>query len=147
MTKKWTTDWLLAAATSWSVVGGMAPTAMAQEEFAALVKRMEAEKPKFAQRHQKLLAERYDRLRPADANWLEVADAIWAEGDMRGRRVLDVGCGTGRLTAEIARRLPIGRVVGIDSSPAMLSTAAAFKTDVHRYAHGDSAARTLSAER
>jgi trans-aconitate 2-methyltransferase len=38
--------------------------------------------------------------------------------------VLDVGCGTGRLTADIAARVPAGRVVGIDRSPAMLRTAA-----------------------
>ena len=38
-------------------------------------------------------------------------------------RVLDIGCGTGRLTAEIAERLPAGRVVGVDSSVAMLETA------------------------
>ena len=68
-----------------------------------------------------LLAERYDRLRPADANWLEVADAIWAEGDMRGRRVLDVGCGTGRLSALLAERG--AKVWGIDSSGEMLERA------------------------
>jgi len=38
--------------------------------------------------------------------------------------VLDVGCGTGRLTGEIASRVPGGRVVGVDRSPSMLSTAA-----------------------
>ena len=32
----------------------------ADEEFSALVKRLEAEKPEFAKRHEKLLAERYD---------------------------------------------------------------------------------------
>jgi trans-aconitate 2-methyltransferase len=40
--------------------------------------------------------------------------------------VLDIGCGTGRLTEEIARRVPAGRVVGVDRSPAMLATAAAW---------------------
>ena len=38
--------------------------------------------------------------------------------------VLDVGCGTGRLTADIAARVPAGRVVGVDRSAAMLETAA-----------------------
>jgi len=35
--------------------------------------------------------------------------------------VLDVGCGDGRITAEIARRVPAGRAVGIDASPSMIA--------------------------
>lgn len=38
--------------------------------------------------------------------------------------VLDIGCGTGRLTAELLQRLPGGRVVGLDLSENMLATAA-----------------------
>jgi trans-aconitate methyltransferase len=38
-------------------------------------------------------------------------------------RVLDVGCGDGKVSAEIARRVPAGRVVGIDNSPAMIELA------------------------
>lgn len=38
--------------------------------------------------------------------------------------VLDIGCGTGRLTEELARRVPEGRVVGLDRSESMLTTAA-----------------------
>lgn len=41
-------------------------------------------------------------------------------------RVLDIGCGTGRLTEELARRVPAGRVIGVDPSPAMLTAAAAW---------------------
>jgi trans-aconitate methyltransferase len=37
--------------------------------------------------------------------------------------VLDVGCGTGRLTALLLERLPRGRAVGIDLSTGMLATA------------------------
>jgi len=37
--------------------------------------------------------------------------------------VLDVGCGDGRLSRELARRVPKGRVVGIDSSPDMVTLA------------------------
>jgi trans-aconitate 2-methyltransferase len=41
-------------------------------------------------------------------------------------RVLDVGCGTGKITAEIAARVPRGRVIGLDRSEAMLQTASAW---------------------
>ena len=37
--------------------------------------------------------------------------------------VLDVGCGDGRITAEIAARVPEASVVGIDPSPGMISVA------------------------
>ena len=37
--------------------------------------------------------------------------------------MLDAGCGTGRLTAELAEALPMGRVVGIDLSQNMLAGA------------------------
>jgi trans-aconitate 2-methyltransferase len=37
--------------------------------------------------------------------------------------VLDVGCGSGRLTRELARRLPRGRVIGVDRSFNMLAVA------------------------
>ncbi len=38
-------------------------------------------------------------------------------------RVLDVGCGDGRLTCEIARRMPDGYVVGVDASSNMIALA------------------------
>jgi len=38
-----------------------------------------------------------------------------------GERVLDLGCGTGHLTAKIATS--VAEVVGIDSSPEMIATA------------------------
>lgn len=40
-----------------------------------------------------------------------------------GVSVLDVGCGPGTLTAEIARRVRPGAVVGMDTSPAMIRAA------------------------
>jgi demethylmenaquinone methyltransferase/2-methoxy-6-polyprenyl-1,4-benzoquinol methylase len=42
-----------------------------------------------------------------------------------GQSALDVACGSGRLTAELARRTAGGRVVGLDFSPAMLDRARA----------------------
>ncbi|MEV8635980.1 trans-aconitate 2-methyltransferase [Streptosporangium sp. NPDC051023] len=43
----------------------------------------------------------------------------------RPRRVVDAGCGTGDLTAELARRWPRAEVHGFDSSPAMIAGAPA----------------------
>jgi ubiquinone/menaquinone biosynthesis C-methylase UbiE len=43
-------------------------------------------------------------------------------GDLRGRRVLDVGCGTGTLVAWLAEHAA-ARVWGVDPSPAMLDVA------------------------
>ena len=40
---------------------------------------------------------------------------------MGHERVLDVGCGDGRITAEIARRVPFGRALGIDASASMIA--------------------------
>jgi SAM-dependent methyltransferase len=64
----------------------------------------------------------YDELRPADENWWEVYDALVREGDLDGRRVLDVGCGTGRFVAALAER---AKVWGVDESPQMLEVARA----------------------
>ncbi len=44
-----------------------------------------------------------------------------AEGELRGRRVLDVGCGTGRLAAALAERG--AKVWGVEPSNAMLARA------------------------
>lgn len=67
-------------------------------------------------------ADRYHELSSPQQGWgRRVLERLPLEGH---ERVLDVGCGTGRLTADIAARVPSGRVVGIDRSPAMLQTAA-----------------------
>ena len=69
------------------------------------------------------LASSYDRLRPADESWLELFDVLVREGGLAGRRVLDVGCGTGRLTVALAE---LGsRAWGVDSSEEMLAEARA----------------------
>ena len=46
--------------------------------------------------------------------WLELAG---------GERVLDAGCGTGKVTAMLLSRLPRGSVVALDGSPSMIETA------------------------
>ncbi len=64
----------------------------------------------------------YDRIRPVDDNWWAVFELVVREADLRGRRVLDLGCGTGRLSAALAER-GIARVWGVDASPGMLAVA------------------------
>lgn len=68
------------------------------------------------------LAERYDAVRPVDENWWEVYELVERAADLRGRRVLDVGCGTGRLSAALAERAH-AKVWGVDASPEMLAVA------------------------
>jgi SAM-dependent methyltransferase len=68
------------------------------------------------------LARTYDELRPADELWHETIELLVQLGDLRGRRVLDVGCGTGRVAALLAERHGC-RVWGVDVSPGMLAVA------------------------
>ncbi len=67
-------------------------------------------------------AARYEELRPVDDNWWEVYDALVRIGELRGARVLEVGCGTGRLSAALAER-EHARVWGLDVSGAMVERA------------------------
>jgi len=54
-----------------------------------------------------------------------------------GMRILDLGCGTGELTAEAHRRLGARTTLGIDSSAAMLEKAAPLAGDGLSFAAGD----------
>lgn len=54
-----------------------------------------------------------------------------------GGRIVDLGCGTGELTAELHRRLGAAETLGIDSSPAMLRQAATLVTDGLHFLEGD----------
>jgi trans-aconitate methyltransferase len=52
------------------------------------------------------------------------ARELIAKLDLRGNEhVLDVGCGDGKVTAEIAQAVPRGFVVGVDASPQMIEFA------------------------
>jgi trans-aconitate 2-methyltransferase len=63
----------------------------------------------------------YERLSDPQFEWgRRVLDRLELRGD---ERVLDAGCGTGRLTALLAARLPRGHVIAVDRSPAMLEEA------------------------
>jgi trans-aconitate 2-methyltransferase len=57
---------------------------------------------------------------PLEAMGREVLDRLELRGD---ERVLDAGCGTGRVTAALAERLPRGHVVAVDGSPSMVEQA------------------------
>jgi ubiquinone/menaquinone biosynthesis C-methylase UbiE len=70
------------------------------------------------------LAARYEELRPIDDNWWEVFDALVRIGRLRGARVLEVGCGTGRL-AEALEQRELSRVWAVDASEAMVARARA----------------------
>ena len=66
-------------------------------------------------------AESYQRVSaPLEAMGREVLDRLELRGD---ERVLDAGCGTGRVTAALLERLPRGEVVAVDGSPAMVEEA------------------------
>ena len=67
------------------------------------------------------VARSYDELRPADANWWEVFELLVREGDLAGRRVLDIGCGTGRAAEALVERG--SRVWGVEPEPEMAALA------------------------
>jgi trans-aconitate 2-methyltransferase len=65
----------------------------------------------------------YDRVSSPQLDWgLAVLDRLELRGD---ETVLDAGCGTGRVTAELVKRVPRGRVIAVDGSPAMAERARA----------------------
>ena len=60
----------------------------------------------------------YDRVADPQARWgAAVLDRLPLDGD---ERVLDAGCGTGRVTEMLLERLAHGRVVALDASESML---------------------------
>jgi trans-aconitate 2-methyltransferase len=66
-------------------------------------------------------AERYHRVSDPQRLWgLRVLERL---APRPGERILDIGCGTGRLTSEIQSRAPGTRVVGVDQSWAMVAEA------------------------
>lgn len=68
------------------------------------------------------IARRYDQLRNIGKHWPELVDALVREGDLRGRRVLDVGSGTGRLATVLAERYGC-KVWGVEPEPEMIAVA------------------------
>ncbi|HEU4393149.1 MAG TPA: methyltransferase domain-containing protein [Solirubrobacterales bacterium] len=66
-------------------------------------------------------AETYDAISDPQFNWgMEVLERLQLRGD---ETVVDAGCGSGRVTEELAKRLPGGRVIAVDGSEAMIAKA------------------------
>jgi trans-aconitate 2-methyltransferase len=61
-------------------------------------------------------------------------------------RVVDLGCGTGEMTAELHRRLGATETLGIDSSEEMLATSAKYAGEGLRFERGDIASFTAEAK-
>ncbi|MFN8133654.1 MAG: methyltransferase domain-containing protein [Solirubrobacteraceae bacterium] len=63
----------------------------------------------------------YDRISaPMEEMGIAVLDRLELCGD---ETVIDAGCGSGRITEELLRRLPRGRVIGVDGSASMVAAA------------------------
>lgn len=66
-------------------------------------------------------AEDYHKSSSVQLNW---GRELISKLRLKGReRVLDIGCGDGKVTAEIEAQVPLGTVVGIDSSREMIALA------------------------
>jgi trans-aconitate 2-methyltransferase len=64
----------------------------------------------------------YDRVSDIQLTWaLEQLERLTLHGD---EVVLDAGCGSGRVTALLADRVPRGRIYGVDVAPSMAAHAA-----------------------
>jgi trans-aconitate 2-methyltransferase len=64
-------------------------------------------------------------------------DLVTLIGRRPAARVVDLGCGTGLLTAELHRALRATTTIGVDSSDAMLERAGAIHADGLDFVHGD----------
>jgi trans-aconitate 2-methyltransferase len=66
-------------------------------------------------------AETYDAISDPQFQWgMEVLERLEMRGD---EAVLDAGCGSGRVTEQLAKKVPEGSVVAVDGSEAMIAKA------------------------
>src|SRR5579872_2487123 len=72
--------------------------------------------------------ELYNRFRRyREEPFLAILERLQLRGD---ESIIDLGCGSGENTVELARRVPRGRAVGIDSSSAMIEAANKIRNDL-----------------
>ncbi|OHB67165.1 MAG: methyltransferase type 11 [Planctomycetes bacterium RBG_13_62_9] len=79
-----------------------------------------------------------EEYRRASSHQKEWGSRLVQELDLQGdERILDLGCGDGVLTAQLALRVPRGSVLGIDASEGMIATARAHTSENLRFALKD----------
>src|SRR5258706_3376583 len=92
----------------------------------------------------------YDRMNTlmtlgSDRRWRRLA--VEATGVKAGESVIDVACGTGKLSVALAERVgPFGHVLGVDLSPAMVSFARRAHPDLVQLRFETGNAMTLPAQ-
>jgi trans-aconitate 2-methyltransferase len=91
-------------------------------------------------------AQDYNQHSSQQAKW--AAELMGRLGLAGGEHVLDIGCGDGKITAQIAASVPRGQVVGLDSSAEMLEFAVRSFGGVAnlRFVQGDARAMTFDGE-
>lgn len=80
-------------------------------------------------------ASTYDRVSTPQRDWaMAVIERLALRGD---ETVLDAGCGTGRVSEILLRRLPRGRLLAVDGSAQMAEAARELLGDRARVIHAD----------
>ena len=70
---------------------------------------------------------RYEQASTHQKEWgSRLIESLELAGD---ERVLDLGCGDGALTAQMAKCVPRGQVIGVDASPGMLNVARQYQAE------------------
>ena len=86
----------------------------------------------------------YERITRSLAGFSQAALA--AAGARPGEHVIDIGCGIGGTTAELARAVgPTGHVLGVDISEPLIGAARAHRVDNATFVLGDAAAHPFKA--
>ena len=96
-----------------------------QQRFARLVTRLVVRQPALWKLLRRPLRRTFDRLAPVWSPHRPVdhLEPALARVDPAPRRILDLGTGTGRAAAALARRWPDADVLGVDFAPEMIAEA------------------------